>query len=851
MSTTTPATTTGTPTAVSPLKSLLDSLHAHLQTQTQLLPDLHAQLGLPPSAIQDELKSLQDQLIQGVKRQIDTRRKQVEEWKGKIVDVESVCATYTQALGRKPGECAVATCKEESLPKRYDILVDFQEKLKQAYHTKLEQLTTLTNRIHVLEKTLGDEFFDIEIIEPIMEDPEAPRDVSQDRFLKLEKELVRGKAEVTKRLQQLSTSFLQIEWLHSELGITQEDFLASSSPTYSSFALGASSNDPFSISTPTPASRSNSQIHPMFLQHQEPAAVSPPATEADFYKVYQTFVERIEAASSSTSANSNASRPPSNPNPNIPLGLENVEPTLQLLAWATQLVNSLTDLKRTRERHIQAMYDQLEVLWTRLGVSEQDIDAFVDVNRGSTRSCVKEYEEELERMMELKRERMGLFVSNAREEIEKLWDDVMVGEQERADFAPFFDDEFTEDLLTLHEHEIKRLKEERRAKLPILSAIKKYLKICEEEKELAESASDGSRLLGRGPAKGTGGKGPATKAPKPARDPGRLLREEKMRKRVAKEKPRLEQDLLSLLPQWEQESGEPFLVYGENMLNCLMETVEQENHTNGGGRRGTSSGYGPQANRPGSVPPPNTSTNGRAGSERPGSVPPSVGRAGGGSTTPSNGLSTSSNGSNGGRTGMVTPAVRPRSAMASSSNSMSTGSLPPSKRQRMGDGSAAPTPAASVSKRGTRQVLASHKGVNGSGSKSGRTRSTSSPSKIPMKTPGGAGDHRQGGVQPLPHPRMQQMPIPKPGTAHHGLGHGRMPTAMAALGGKRFPSASLSSSTSSAVAAVVGGKMERERTSFKPRPSLDRIEAVTLGGGATRGVNVGVVTEEDEELDEE
>jgi protein regulator of cytokinesis 1 len=57
----------------------------------------------------------------------------------------------------------------------------------------------------------------------------------------------------------------------------------------------------------------------------------------------------------------------------------------------------------------------------------------------------------------------------------------------------------------------------------MLTSIKKYMEICEEEKELARVASDQTRLLGRG-----GG-----------RDPGRLLREEKMRKRVGKEKPKV------------------------------------------------------------------------------------------------------------------------------------------------------------------------------------------------------------------------------------------------------------------------------------------------------------------------
>lgn len=66
-------------------------------------------------------------------------------------------------------------------------------------------------------------------------------------------------------------------------------------------------------------------------------------------------------------------------------------------------------------------------------------------------------------------------------------------------------------------------------KAHLLVSIRKYFDISEEEKELAAAASDQSRLLGRG-----------------QRDPGRLLREEKMRKRVNKEKPRVRIHYLNL-----------------------------------------------------------------------------------------------------------------------------------------------------------------------------------------------------------------------------------------------------------------------------------------------------------------
>jgi len=153
------------------------------------------------------------------------------------------------------------------------------------------------------------------------------------------------------------------------------------------------------------------------------------APEFEYQQVFARFVARLEEVDRDILPE----------NQTIPVGLENVDPTLGLLSWAATLQASLEDTKRRREAHIQAMYDQLEGLWKRLGVSESDMDAFVDTHRGSTEETVQEYEEELERMLELKRERMGTFVGSAREEIVKLWDDLMVGEEERADFPPFAD----------------------------------------------------------------------------------------------------------------------------------------------------------------------------------------------------------------------------------------------------------------------------------------------------------------------------------------------------------------------------------------------------------------------------
>jgi len=72
----------------------------------------------------------------------------------------------------------------------------------QLYHSKLEQLQTLTNRINTISRTLGSDFYSRDITEAAPApglgpgDPNPFRDVTVERLSKLEKELVRGKAEI-------------------------------------------------------------------------------------------------------------------------------------------------------------------------------------------------------------------------------------------------------------------------------------------------------------------------------------------------------------------------------------------------------------------------------------------------------------------------------------------------------------------------------------------------------------------------------------------------------------------------------------------------------------------------------
>ncbi|KAI9511990.1 microtubule associated protein-domain-containing protein [Russula earlei] len=755
------------------ITSLLNSLHTHLQTQTQLLPTLHAQLGLPPTALADELSSLQKALTRCVEDQISSRKKQVHELEERCENLESECHGYSVALGPSTKGLEITATelrREPVLPRRYDQLAELQEKLRQQYHTKLEQLIALTSRLVSMSRIVGEGFFPEDVLDRSFNcNSGVPyQDVNADRFSRLEKELVRGKGEISKRLNQLSTIFVQIDWLHTELGIippTLEDLPSSSSSSSNSLGLPlvsrppsamgfgvASPSDPFTR-TPTPGTRSKQpSLFPT-------SALDPSENEIAYQRVFARFVAQLDEADDEFIKGRST-------------GLEGVEPTPGLLAWAEATRGALEDLQRRREAHIQAMYDQLEGLWRRLGVPDTAMDGFVDAHRGSTEETIREYEAELERMLELKRERMTAFVENARGEIAKLWDELLIGEEGRGGFTPYFDDEHTEELLLLHEEKIKRLKEERRTKAHLLPSVRKYFDICEEEKELANAASDQSRLLGRGP-----------------RDPGRLLREEKMRKRVRKEKPRLEQDLLTSIPAWEAEAGHPFLVHGESMLQILL----------------SAAGAADKENR-------------RGGKARAGSVPARA-------TTPNNANSEP------GKGGAITPAVRPASSMGRSQSV-------PSKRRRLAETN-------TVNNQATGFVPRSASGASAGAS-------NHQPSKIAMPVPvrATAAIATAGtSIGRVLHAAPRSVSATIQTRQQAALGIGRPPASREPLAALRatvsgsYPALGTSTTRNPQTIALKAKRARRE--SFRPRPSGEWKQPIPQGRYG--GLDDDALKEEDED----
>ena len=216
----------------------------------------------------------------------------------------------------------------------------------------------------------------------------------------------------------------------------------------------------------------------------------------------------------------------------------------------------LVEEKRGRERKLKELKSSIEGLWDRLGVEEADRKRFLAGNRGCGLRAINEFEAELDRLNELKRQNLHLFVEDARYKLQELWDGLYFSEEEMLEFAPGFSDVYSDALLSAHEAEISRLEALKEQRAPTLQLIEKHRSLIKDRDDLTAASQDASRLL----AKNNKGE---------KRDPTRLLREEKMRKRIAKDLPKVEVELKKTLESWEDDYGRPFLVHGIRYLDEL------------------------------------------------------------------------------------------------------------------------------------------------------------------------------------------------------------------------------------------------------------------------------------------
>lgn len=836
-----------------------ESIHTHtnmdaaalatlLSDSTQKLVGLHSQIGHPPEALQGALDALHQALKTAVDDQIGKVQREAQDLSAECSRIKTDNAQIKRALGEKShatnpslqnaiGQRMVSaaspptsttngsatTTEAQPLLQRRSQLQMEQTRLKASYTAKEAQLDRLSAKLRTYIPLLGsfvkipeDNSHEALTSSATTAEPaiSAFRDVSQPRIALFEAEIIRCSKEVNARSERLQTSLLEIVQLWSELNLEPAQPVAPSDEhVFEAAQVGGDVDCGGGTISFDRAVLAHLQLEPIhddlthkfvgeFVSTEQPErrdAASNRASQAIDDLLSETPTRASlggqparnsgELAMQLSSA-SNTAAVPSTPS-------HLLEPSEANLARAAKKLEWLEAEKQRRELLIQELYDQLSELWAKFDVPEEEMDAFVMDHRGSTMDVIQAYQAELEKMKQLKAQHMSLFITKTRERIATLWDSLFLTDQEReASFPPFFIDVSadadpnldeplpTDEILASHEQMIDLLTEQVRVKAPVLKVIGRYKELLDEARQLDESASDGSRLLGRS------NRG----------DPGRLLREEKMRKRVKIQKPKIEAELLKVIPAWEEEHGEPFTINGVRYLDDLMEQVDGAKENANRKRTRTISGAQPPAppvSAPGSVRRgplvPSASSNRtvaatpmRAMTPHQGTIKkPRIAAAPATVAAPST------------RTPSVRQAAVPASASRFASARVPMSAAPKAHYGGGGHTASVSRPASSMAGNYRTASSASYAGAPG----------TSSPSRIPG-----------------PSPHLASKPFAAPATAY----------------GSRHVTLSCVSSTARTV--------KTQRESFRPRPSLVAKlprNATVVGGGASTsrtGTNAGVIS---------
>ncbi|XP_039714125.1 protein regulator of cytokinesis 1 isoform X2 [Pteropus medius] len=227
--------------------------------------------------------------------------------------------------------------------------------------------------------------------------------------------------------------------------------------------------------------------------------------------------------------------------------------SLDNIATLQKLLRQLEMQKSQNEAACEDLRARIRELWDRLQIPTEERQAVALVATGSKAKVKKALQLEVDRLEELKRQNMKKVVDAIRVELAHYWDLCFYSQEQRQAFAPYYDEEYTENLFRLHDAEIVRLRNYYEVHKDLFEGVHKWEKSWKLFLELERKASDPSRLTNRG---------------------GNLLKEEKQRARLQKTLPKLEEELKAQIENWEEAHSKAFVVNGQKFMEYVTEQWE-------------------------------------------------------------------------------------------------------------------------------------------------------------------------------------------------------------------------------------------------------------------------------------
>ncbi|XP_001363610.1 protein regulator of cytokinesis 1 isoform X1 [Monodelphis domestica] len=227
--------------------------------------------------------------------------------------------------------------------------------------------------------------------------------------------------------------------------------------------------------------------------------------------------------------------------------------SLENIAALQTLLRQLEMRKAQNEAVCEGLRSRIRELWDRLQIPLEEREALAPCMSGSKAKIKKALQEEVDRLEELKIQNMKKVVEAIRTELALYWEKCFYSQEQRKAFTPYYDEDYTEMLLQLHDAELAQLKHYYEAHKELFEGVQKWEDSWRLFLEFERKASDPSRFTNRG---------------------GNLLKEEKQRAKLQKTLPKLEEELKGRIELWEQERAQAFVVNGQKFMEYVTEQWE-------------------------------------------------------------------------------------------------------------------------------------------------------------------------------------------------------------------------------------------------------------------------------------
>ncbi|GFT90484.1 protein regulator of cytokinesis 1 [Nephila pilipes] len=221
-----------------------------------------------------------------------------------------------------------------------------------------------------------------------------------------------------------------------------------------------------------------------------------------------------------------------------------------------EALNKAQQRKAELESRKKELRDRLIFLWDRLKIDKETRTKFFSKHENCCLSILKSLEEEVEKYQLLRKANIHVEISAYKKDLEELWSKCCLTDQEKK-FDLFYSSETTDEILRAHEVEVEKWQKHYKDIQHILTKISERQLLWDKLVVFENKATDPNRFKNRG---------------------GNLLLEEKERKMLQKELPKLENEIFHDIEVYEMQNKTVFMYNGEDFrIHVTNQWAERAN----------------------------------------------------------------------------------------------------------------------------------------------------------------------------------------------------------------------------------------------------------------------------------